>query len=175
LVGHAARAAGGAVLDLGRKQMVPVLLLHLRPWTPSPPGTDSSASRSPTAQLPTGTLTATPWPGVFDLRWGGRTIRLILLGEIAAHPRNAPWEVFSARLERVRRGLRNYHPRNPSAKWGRTTNSAASSSSVSMPGSKGLSAPLLPTPAPGGPAACRRHAPGGAARPGPGVLLRGEV
>ncbi|WP_295438148.1 hypothetical protein [uncultured Thiodictyon sp.] len=96
--------------------MVPAPLLHLYPWTPSPPGTDSSASRSPTAQLPTGTLTSTPWAGVFDLRWGGRTIRLILLGEIAAHPRNAPWEVFSARLERVRRGLRNYHPRNPQSR-----------------------------------------------------------
>jgi len=77
------------------------------------------ATRTPErlfAQLPAGTLTATPWPGVFDLRWGGRTIRLILLGEIAAHPRNAPWEVFSARLERVRRGLRNYHPRNPQSR-----------------------------------------------------------
>lgn len=74
------------------------------------------ATRTPErllAQLPAGTLTATPWSGVFDLRWGGRTIRLILLGEIAAHPRNAPWEVFSARLEQVRHGLRNYHPRNP--------------------------------------------------------------
>ena len=77
------------------------------------------ATRTPErlfAQLPTGTLTTTHWPGIFDLRWGGRTIRLILLGEIAAHPRNAPWEVFSARLERVRRGLRNYHPRNPQSR-----------------------------------------------------------
>ena len=38
---------------------------------------------------------------------------MILLGEIAAHPRNAPREVFSARLERVRHGLRNWHSRNP--------------------------------------------------------------
>jgi len=77
------------------------------------------ATRTPEglfSQLPPGALTTTPWPGVFDLPWGGRTIRLILLGEIAAHPRNAPWEVFSARLERVRRGLRNYHPRNPQSR-----------------------------------------------------------
>ena len=65
------------------------------------------------AQVLPGTLTATPWPGVFDLRWGGRTIRLILLGEIAAEARNAPWELFSARLERVRHGLRNWQSRNP--------------------------------------------------------------
>ena len=77
------------------------------------------ATRTPEglfAQVPPGTLTATPWPGVFDLRWGGRIIRLILLGEIAAHPRNAPWEVFSTRLERVRHGLRNYHQRNPQSR-----------------------------------------------------------
>ena len=74
------------------------------------------ATRTPErlfAQLPPGTPTATPWPGVCDLRWGGRIVRLILLGEIAAHPRNAPWEVFSARLERVRNGLSNYRSRNP--------------------------------------------------------------
>jgi hypothetical protein len=74
------------------------------------------ATRTPEGlfgQLPPGTLTATSRPGVFDLHWGGRIIRLIVLGDIAAEPRNAPWEVLSARLERVRHGLRHYHPRAP--------------------------------------------------------------
>ncbi|WP_295426554.1 hypothetical protein [uncultured Thiodictyon sp.] len=74
------------------------------------------ATRTPEkllAQIPASDLTATPWPGVLDLRWGGRTVRLIFLGQIAADPRNAPWEIFSARLDRVRHGLLNYHPYDP--------------------------------------------------------------
>ena len=57
----------------------------------------------------------TPWEGVFDLRWGTRTIRLIVLNRIAAHPRNAPWELFSARLELVRHGVEHYRARHGGA------------------------------------------------------------
>lgn len=63
--------------------------------------------------LPPGSLQPTAWPGVQDLRWGGRTVRLIVLSAIAEHPRNAPWELFSARVDRIRHGLRHYRPRDP--------------------------------------------------------------
>ena len=53
----------------------------------------------------------TAWPGVHDLTWGQRPIRpirLIVLNAIAAHPRNAPWELFASELTRVRAGLTHY-------------------------------------------------------------------
>jgi hypothetical protein len=50
-------------------------------------------------------LAATPWPGVFDLPCGTRRIRLIVLGAIAKRPRNAPWERFSADMDRIRHGV----------------------------------------------------------------------
>lgn len=57
----------------------------------------------------------TAWPGVYDLTWGLRPIRLIVLNAIAAHPRNAPWELFASELTRVRAGLTHYQPRDPAA------------------------------------------------------------
>ena len=57
----------------------------------------------------------TAWPGVYDLTWGQRPIRLIVLNAIAAHPRNAPWELFASELTRVRAGLTHYQPRDPTA------------------------------------------------------------
>lgn len=58
----------------------------------------------------------TAWPGVYDLRWGGRPVRLIVLNEIARHPRNAPWELFATTLGRVRAGLADYQPRSSAAR-----------------------------------------------------------
>jgi hypothetical protein len=58
----------------------------------------------------------TAWPGVYDLRWGGRPVRLIVLNEIARHPRNAPWELFATALGRVRAGLADYQPRSIAAR-----------------------------------------------------------
>ena len=60
-------------------------------------------------------LQPTDWEGVFDLRWGARLIRVIVLNRIAAHPRNAPWELFSARLELVRQGIEHYQARHGGA------------------------------------------------------------
>jgi hypothetical protein len=60
-------------------------------------------------------LAATPWPGVFDLTWGTRRIRLIVLGAIAKHPRNAPWELFSAEMDRIRHGVAHFRARTPQA------------------------------------------------------------
>jgi hypothetical protein len=71
------------------------------------------ATRHP-AKLAAGVqLAATPWPGVFDLHWGTRRIRLIVLGAIAKHPRNAPWELFSAEMDRIRHGVAHYRARTP--------------------------------------------------------------
>ncbi|WP_300971352.1 hypothetical protein [Thiocapsa sp.] len=69
--------------------------------TPSPPANPrgSCADSTPTASH------ATAWPGVYDLTWGHRAIRLIVLNRIADHPRNAPWQLFASELERVRSGL----------------------------------------------------------------------
>lgn len=55
----------------------------------------------------------TAWDGIFDLAWGTRRIRLIVLAATPKHPRNAPWELFSARMDRIRHGVEHYRARNP--------------------------------------------------------------
>jgi hypothetical protein len=63
-------------------------------------------------QLPASALQPTDLPGVHDLKWGLRQIRLIVLDAVADTPRNALWEIFSTNVERVRQGLRHYHRRS---------------------------------------------------------------
>jgi hypothetical protein len=58
-------------------------------------------------------LQPTDAPGVYDVAWGTATIRLIVLNAIASHPRNAAWELFSTRQERIRHGAAHYRPRRP--------------------------------------------------------------
>ena len=41
-------------------------------------------------QLAPGAPHPTAWPGVYDVDWGSRRIRLIVLNALAKHPRNAP-------------------------------------------------------------------------------------
>ncbi|WP_299443192.1 hypothetical protein [uncultured Rhodospira sp.] len=53
--------------------------------------------------------------GVFDVPWGARHIRLVVLRRIARHPRNAPWELFSAEQDRLRDGVMGYRARRRSA------------------------------------------------------------
>lgn len=68
------------------------------------------ATRSPDKllnQLPAGVGQPGACPGVYDFCWDGQTIRLIVLSAIAEHPRNAPWELFSAWIDRIRHGLRH--------------------------------------------------------------------
>ena len=67
------------------------------------------------AHLPPGTHHPTDWPGVYDLDWGSRRIRLIVLNALAEHPRNAPWELFASEMDRIRYGLAHYRPRSPTA------------------------------------------------------------
>jgi hypothetical protein len=76
------------------------------------------ATRHPSqllGRLPPDAPRPTAWPGVYDLAWGARTLRLLVLDAIDPHPRNAPWELFSARMERIRHGLQHYHPRTGAA------------------------------------------------------------
>ncbi len=67
------------------------------------------------AQLAPGAQHPAAWPGVYDLDWGSRRIRVIVLNALAKHPRNAPWELFASRLDRIRYGLAHYRPRNLAA------------------------------------------------------------
>ena len=76
------------------------------------------ATRHPTklfTQLAPGAQHPTAWPGVYDLDWGSRRIRLIVLTALIKHPRNAPWELFASELDRIRYGLAHYRPRSPAA------------------------------------------------------------
>jgi len=57
------------------------------------------------AQLPFQSLK----PGVFQVRWGVRSIRIIVLNAVEPVPRNAVWELFSAVPERVAEGAAAYH------------------------------------------------------------------
>jgi hypothetical protein len=52
-------------------------------------------------------------PGVFDLTWGVRDIRLIVLSRIPKSKHNAPWLMFSAVPEKVRYGAEYYTWRSP--------------------------------------------------------------
>ncbi|WP_242463989.1 hypothetical protein [Thiococcus pfennigii] len=53
-----------------------------------------------------------PDPGVYTIDWGAHSVRLIVLSQVASDPRNAPWELFSAELARVRHGLAHYRARS---------------------------------------------------------------
>ncbi len=64
---------------------------------------------APSAQHPTA------WPDVYDLDWGSRRIRVIVLNALAKHPRNAPWELFASEMDRIRYGLAHYRPRSTAA------------------------------------------------------------
>ena len=66
-------------------------------------------------QLAPGAQHPTAWPGVYDIDWGSRRIRLIVLNALAEDPRNAPWELFASELDRIRYGLAHYRPRSPTA------------------------------------------------------------
>jgi hypothetical protein len=54
-------------------------------------------------------------PGVFDVVWGARKIRVVVLGDVSCHPRNAAWELFSLKTEMIRHGVRHYQFRFPEA------------------------------------------------------------
>jgi len=68
------------------------------------------ATRHPRGLAGRQALRPTAWPGVYTLRWGAHTVRLIVLNAIAEHPRNAAWELFSTQPERIRHGAAHYRP-----------------------------------------------------------------
>jgi len=47
--------------------------------------------------------------GVFEVKWGSRRIRLIVLSEVAQVERNAVWQLFSGVPENVHYGSSHYH------------------------------------------------------------------
>jgi hypothetical protein len=69
------------------------------------------ATRHPRGLAGRHALRPTAWPGVYALRWGAHTVRLIVLNAIVEHPRNAAWELFSTQPERIRHGAAHYCPR----------------------------------------------------------------
>lgn len=73
-------------------------------------------TRAPDALAARVTLQPTSWSGVYDVLWGARLIRIIVLNEIESHPRNAPWELFSADAGRIRHGLAHYRPTDEAAR-----------------------------------------------------------
>lgn len=52
-------------------------------------------------------------PGIYDVRWGIRNIRIIVLSRISPAERNAPWLMFSAESEKVKFGAANYRWNSP--------------------------------------------------------------
>jgi hypothetical protein len=64
------------------------------------------------ARFPQGLAGRVPWqvvgPGVYDCRWGTDVVRVVVAGELAREPHNAPLHLFSARPELVGYGGRAY-------------------------------------------------------------------
>jgi hypothetical protein len=52
-------------------------------------------------------------PGIFDVQWGIRTIRVIVLSRIRQSEANAPWLMFSAESEKVKFGAARYRWNSP--------------------------------------------------------------
>ncbi|MTW20858.1 hypothetical protein [Allochromatium palmeri] len=71
------------------------------------------ATRCPRRLNATHPLQPTAWDGVYDQPWGGQVVRLIVLNEIAPHPRNVAWELFASERDRLRQGLIHYRARYP--------------------------------------------------------------
>jgi hypothetical protein len=69
------------------------------------------ATRQPQGLARGAALQPTLLPGVYDVQWGTPTIRLVVLNQIDPHPRNAPWELFGTRQDRIRHGAAHYRPR----------------------------------------------------------------
>ena len=47
-------------------------------------------------------------PGVYEVRWGSRQVRVLVLNQIQQLPQNALWQLFSANEEQVRWGSQHY-------------------------------------------------------------------
>jgi hypothetical protein len=74
------------------------------------------ATRAPQGLAKHRLFAPTAWPGVFEIGWGTHAVRLIVLGQIAEHPRNAAWELFSRQQDRIRHGAA-YYPHRHRGAW----------------------------------------------------------
>ncbi|MFP4390337.1 MAG: hypothetical protein ACLFPR_15510 [Desulfococcaceae bacterium] len=54
-------------------------------------------------------------PGIYDVRWGIRNIRVMVLSRISPTERNAPWLMFSADSEKVKFGAAHYRWKRPAS------------------------------------------------------------
>jgi hypothetical protein len=52
-------------------------------------------------------------PGVYDVRWGIRDVRIIVLSRIVESPKNAPWLMFSADADKVKYEATRYEWKSP--------------------------------------------------------------
>jgi len=52
-------------------------------------------------------------PGIYDVIWGLRSIRIIVLSRISKSEKNAPWLMFSAESEKVKFGAACYRWNSP--------------------------------------------------------------
>jgi hypothetical protein len=70
-----------------------------------------------TARYPTNLSGQVPWQGVhagvYDCQWGTDTIRVVVAGELARQPHNAPLHLFSAAPDLVGFGGRAYQRHSP--------------------------------------------------------------
>ena len=70
-----------------------------------------------TARYPQNLSGQVPWQrvgaGVYDCQWGTDTIRVVVAGELAREPHNAPLHLFSAAPDLVEFGSRAYQPHSP--------------------------------------------------------------
>ncbi len=58
-------------------------------------------------------FTAKDQPGVYDIKWGIRNIRIIVLSRINKSEKNAPWLIFSAVPEKIEFGAISYRWKTP--------------------------------------------------------------
>jgi hypothetical protein len=80
-------------------------------------GEDQFRLYAVTARYPQNLAAQVPWqrvhPGVYDCRWGTDTIRVVVAGELALEPHNAPLHLFSASPDLVGFGGRAYQRHSP--------------------------------------------------------------
>ncbi len=73
------------------------------------------STRMPQELVQQGCVRPTSQAGVFDIPWRTRHIRLVVLGEVEQHPRNAAWALFATQMARIRHGVTHYRFRRPEA------------------------------------------------------------
>lgn len=63
-------------------------------------------------QLPSKSCQKTAKSGLYQLRFGTRTLRLVVINQLELHPRNAPWGLFATDDTHWQAAYRAYRPRS---------------------------------------------------------------